>query len=221
MECGAKKSNGEICRNAVKAKGEKCRFHKGRKAPRKKKPRPATAVYSKGTNLRSVYGHRLQTDSKIGEYIAIFEKEVAERGKTFSETLDEEVTLMRALIMDGLNTYEALRADMDEQLGRRDANGKALLTMAEKYSAEFNVQERIVSQLEKLGKTMEKNHKVKYGEHNSIPIEKVKEAFGIFQEILIRNVREPEVLRKILGDMQRTLGINRPNEKQIQGAKNG
>ena len=198
MRCGRKKKDGKICKRVITQKGTACPSHRRKKSSKRSPNNP----YGKGSGLLSVYRTSIRPKSPIAKYMKAVESEIKEKGKTFSESLDEEVTLMRALVMDSLGMYGEL--ETAHQKSKSGGNAKEIL---ETFMIRFNTQDRIVSQLDRIGRTMEKNHIIKYGEQQSIKIEMVKGAFRMLQEIIIRNVKEPEVLRKILGDMHRTMDI--------------
>jgi len=193
------RKNGHHFRKRKDGKWDRVEKQKGKWVViKRKKNKTKSLLYGPSTHLLRIYDKRKESGSKLFKYFDALKKEKDTHGILFTESLDEEITLVRALIMESLEDYENLGDDIAE-IGRRQW-----------------VRGDTVEMVQKLSQIMERAVNMKYNTRYSIKIEEVKVVINIFQQIITRNVSDKETMQKILRDIDKTL-LDTPKEEKIVG----
>lgn len=168
-------------------------------ATKKKKKKDETDVYTSGLYLVSAYTRR-QKGGRLGKFMETMTKEINENGILFSESLESEIVLIRALIAESLEDLEMIEVTDAKKIGQRQW-----------------IRSDITEMIQKLSQIMERSVNMKYGKKYSVKMEDVRKIIAIIQNIITRNVDDKETMQKIIKDMYMTLLAPPPPEKVVNG----
>lgn len=113
------------------------------------------------------------------------------------ERLDSEIIVARAILQESMNElHELTQSSEQKQIGRREWIRRNIIDTAEKISI-----------------MIERHHKIKYGEFHTIRVEEVKNILLVVQEIILRNVPDPDILTKITNDIEKTIVLKNSGKR--------
>jgi len=192
--CGRKLKSGGNCKRKVKKNGNKCNLHSsGRKSV---KMETHGTIYSSSDKLSKFYSKNLVKDSFLHKGILEL-YDIKKQIEDFCSDLEGEIIVGRALLRVSLNELDKFSdRKFKKEEDKRWAEGRKVW-----------MRSQIFGYLKELGSLVEKNHKVKYGEQFTIRIENVQRIFLTFNEILMRNITDPNLLKKIIIDMEKTIAL--------------
>ena len=95
--------------------------------------------------------------------------------------------MVRSIISETFRELDLLtESNQESEFGRREwLRGKA------------------VEHAEKLAIIIEKHHKIQYGELHTIRVESVDKILLIMQDSMLRNIPDPEIAEKVVGDFKK------------------